>query len=471
MIELKLKKKVQVGSMQSISIDEIIQITRGELLQGNRSLSITNVAIDSRKIKNNDLYVPIIGETNNGHEYISQACSNGGRVCLTEERNRSFPAEMTVIYVVSTLAAMKALAGFNRHRYSIPVIAITGSSGKTTTKDLVASVLSQKYRTLKTDGNFNNEYGIPQTLCNLESDHQIAVIEMGMDHLGDISKSIQLVDPDISVITNVGLSHIERLKTQENIYLAKREILQTLTCEGIAYINGDDAFLKKITAENNRYQVRTFGLRGEHTVKALNYTSNQAGLEIQVEWGDRNEVFTFNYPGEHNVYNCLVAIGLGYFYEMAQPEIQKGLDAFVPSGNRMDIFTIDEIKIINDSYNANPDAMRASLDVLAALGRDYKRKIAILGDMLEMGEYGLGAHLEVGNYARDKADVLIGVGNLGRSICQGYENAGQVYQVTDALAAGACLKEIVQPEDIILIKASRGMGLERIIDFIKEGGQ
>lgn len=455
--------------MESISVDEILHITQGELLQGTRSLAITNVAIDSRKIKNNYLYVPIVGETNNGHDYISQACSNGGRVCLTQERNRSFPVEMTVIYVASTLAAMKALADFNRHRYRIPVIAITGSSGKTTTKDLVAAVLSQKYHTLKTEGNFNNEYGIPQTLFNLGPDHQIAVIEMGMDHRGDISKSIELVDPDISVITNVGLSHIERLKTQENIYLAKKEILQTLSSEGMAYINGDDEFLKKITVADNRYQVRTFGLQGAHNVTARNYTSTQAGLEIEVEWEQRNEVFTFNYPGEHNVYNCLVAIGLGYFYKMTQPEIQKGLDAFVPSGNRMDIFTFGEIKVINDSYNANPDAMRATLDVLAILGRDYKRKIAILGDMLEMGEYGPAAHLEVGRYARDKADILIGVGQLGQEICRGYENAGQVYQVSDALAAGACLKEIVQPEDIILIKASRGIGLERVIDFIKEG--
>ena len=457
--------------MESISIDEILHITRGELLQGNRSLAITNVAIDSRKIKNNYLYVPIVGETNNGHDYITQAYSNGGQVCLTEERNRSFPAEMTVVYVASTLAAMKALAGFNRQRYNIPVIAITGSSGKTTTKDLVAAVLSQKYHTLKTEGNFNNEYGIPQTLFNLGPDHQIAVIEMGMDHLGDISKSIQLVKPDISVITNIGLSHIERLKTQENIYLAKKEILQTLSSEGIAYINGDDEFLKKIAVEKTTYQVKTFGLQGAQTVTARNYTSTPAGLEIEVEWEQRKEVFTFNYPGAHNVYNCLVAIGLGYFYEMTQAEIQKGLDAFVPSGNRMDIFTLGSIKVINDSYNANPDAMRATLDVLATLGRDYRRKIAVLGDMLEMGEYGPAAHLEVGRYARDKADILIGVGELGWSICQGYENAGTVYQVTDALAAGVCLKEIIQPADIILIKGSRGVGLERVIDFIKEGGQ
>ncbi|MBI4855688.1 MAG: UDP-N-acetylmuramoyl-tripeptide--D-alanyl-D-alanine ligase [Acetobacterium woodii] len=457
--------------MESISIDEILHITQGELLQGTRSQAITNVAIDSRKIENGYLYVPIIGESNNGHDYINQAFLNGCTVCLTQEKERSFPEGLAVIFVDSTLAAMKALAGFNRHRYHLPVIAITGSSGKTTTKDLVAAVLAQKYNTLKTEGNFNNEYGIPQTLFNLESDHEMAVIEMGMDHLGDISKSIQIVEPDIGVITNVGLSHIERLKTQENIYLAKKEILQTLKSQGIAYVNGDDVFLKKLSEEQNNFEIRTFGIHGDHTVKALDYRSHQDGLEIQVAWEDRSERYTFNYPGEHNVYNCLVAIGLGYFYKMSQAQIQKGLDAFVPSGNRMDIFTIGETKVINDSYNANPDAMRASLDVLATLGRDYKRKIAILGDMLEMGEYGPPAHYEVGNYAKDKADLLIGVGELGQQICNGYGDSGEVYHVLDALAAGEYLKKIVQPNDIILIKASRGMGLERIIDFIKEGNR
>lgn len=457
--------------MESISIDEILHITQGELLQGTRSQAITNVAIDSRKIKDGYLYIPIIGETNNGHDYINQAFLNGGAVCLTQEKERSFPEGLTVVFVNSTLEAMKALAGFNRHRYNLSVIAITGSSGKTTTKDLVAAVLAQKYHTLKTEGNFNNEYGIPQTLFNLEPDHEMAVIEMGMDHLGDISKSIQIVEPDISVITNVGLSHIERLKSQENIYLAKKEILQTLKSDGIAYVNGDDSFLKKLNGESHDFQIRSFGIHGDHAVKALDYRSHQEGLEIQVAWEDRNERYTFNYPGEHNVYNCLVAIGLGYFYKMSQDEIQKGLDTFVPSGNRMDIFTIGETKIINDSYNANPDAMRASLDVLATLGDKHKRKIAILGDMLEMGEYGPPAHYEVGNYAKDKADLLIGVGELGQEIGRGYGNAGAVYQVSDALAAGECLKEIIQPDDIILIKASRGMGLERVIDFIKEGNR
>ncbi|AFA47746.1 UDP-N-acetylmuramoyl-tripeptide--D-alanyl-D-alanine ligase [Acetobacterium woodii] len=455
--------------MESISIDEILQITQGKLIQGTRELFVNHVTIDSRKLEGEALFVPIIGENNNGHDYINQFFLNGGKVCLSQEQKRVIPEGMTVIAVNSTLEALKALAGFNRHRYNIPVVAITGSSGKTTTKDLVAAVLSQKYNTLKTEGNFNNEYGIPQTLLNLGPDHQLAVIEMGMDHLGDISKSIQIVEPDISIITNVGLSHIERLKTQENIYLAKKEILQTLKNDGIAYVNGDDHFLKKIQSETNNYQVRTFGIEGQHTVKAIDYHSSHNGLEIQVGWENRNELYTFNYPGKHNVYNCLVAIGLGYFYGMTQAEIQAGLNAFVPSGNRMDIFITGTVKVINDSYNANPDAMRASIDVMEVLGHEYQRKIAILGDMLEMGEYGPPAHYEIGNYASGKVDVLIGVGNLGKEICRGFGNAGEVFEVSDAQAAGECLEKIIAPNDIILIKASRGMGLEKVIDFIKAG--
>jgi UDP-N-acetylmuramoyl-tripeptide--D-alanyl-D-alanine ligase len=378
---------------------------------------------------------------------------------------------MTVILVSSTLEAMKALASFNRHRYQLPVVAITGSSGKTTTKDLVAAVLSQKYVTLKTEGNFNNEYGIPQTLFNLGPEHEIAVIEMGMDHLGDISKSIDIVNPDVSVITNIGLCHIERLKTQENIFLAKKEILLTLGENGVAYVNGDDPFLFKLSNEQQPYRIETFGIQGDHTVKALSYESNHEGLKMEVEWKGMKESYQFDYPGVHNVYNCLTAIGLGYLFKMKHDEIQKGLKAFKPSGNRMDIFTRGEIRIINDSYNANPDAMRASLDVLDTLGSEYRRKIAVLGDMLEMGEFGPPAHFEVGEYARSKTDVLIGVGNLGREICRGFDNAGEVYSVSDAREAGKCIENIIRPGDIVLVKASRGMGLEKVLDFIKEGGK
>lgn len=462
-----MKDQVRLA-MDSITIDKIIEITQGLMLQGDSHQEITGVAIDSRKINPGDLYIPIVGENTNGHIFIKKAYENGATVTLTQEEALDFPEGMTVILVGSTLEAMKALANFHRHRYLIPVIAITGSSGKTTTKDLVGAVLSQKYRILKTQGNFNNEYGIPQTLFQLGSDHEIAVIEMGMDHIGDISNSILSVDPDIAVITNIGLAHIEVLKTRENIFRAKKEILQTLGNGKIALINGDDPLLMKIMDDENKFKVISLGIHGKYDLKVLEYASHSQGLNIKVLWEGEQEDYTFAYPGEHNVYNCMVAIRLGHHFLMTASEIQKGLNTFSPSGNRMDIFSVNEMKIINDSYNANPDAMKGALDVLKVMKTDHKRSIAILGDMLEMGEHGPKAHVEIGEYAKTRADILIGVGPLGKEICKGYgEGHGSVYQVKDAEAAGVCIASIMTSGDIILIKASRGVGLEKTIDYIK----
>lgn len=454
--------------MESIMINKILDITRGELLQGEINQEITGVVIDSRTVKPGDLYIPIVGENNNGHIFIKDGFKNGGMITLTQEKEMDFPGKMTVIFVPSTLEAMKALASYHRHRYTLPVIAITGSSGKTTTKDLVGAVLSRKYCILKTQGNFNNEYGIPQTLFQLEPKHEMAVIEMGMDHLGDITKSINEVDPDISVITNIGLTHIEILKTQENIFLAKKEILQTLGNGKIALVNGDDPFLRKLRSEEHAFEVKSFGFHGEHNLKILDYTSHSRGLNMKMDWEGQMESYTFAFPGKHNIYNCMVAIWLGHYFKMTPQEIQKGLDAFVPSQNRMDIFSVHDMMVINDSYNANPDAMKGALDVLNTMKTEYKRSIAILGDMLEMGDYGPVAHFKTGEYAQIKADILIGVGPLGEDICRGYgSDNGQVYHVSDAKAAGECVASIMATGDIILIKASRGMGLEKTIDYIK----
>lgn len=449
-------------------VEKILELTQGELLQGEINREMTGITIDSRRIKSGDLYIPIVGENNNGHIFITDVFENGGMITLTQEKNRNYPEKMTVIFVPSTLEAMKALARFHRHRYHLPVIAITGSSGKTTTKDLVEAVLSQKYCTLKTQGNFNNEYGIPQTLFCLEPKHEIAVIEMGMDHLGDITKSIELVDPDISVITNIGLTHIEILKTQENIFLAKKEILQTLGNEKIALINGDDPFLRKLKNEEHSFQIKSVGFQGDHDLKILDYTSHSRGLNMKTVWEGQKENYTFAYPGEHNIYNCMVAIWLGHYFKMTSSEIQKGLDAFVPSDNRMNIFQVGKMTVINDSYNANPDAMKGALNVLSTMKTDHKRSIAVLGDMLEMGDHGPEAHFKTGEYAQTRADILIGVGPLGADICKGYgSQQGQVYHVSDAITAGKCIASIMAPGDIILIKASRGMGLEKTIDYIK----
>lgn len=455
--------------MDKINFKKLLEIVDGKWIQGECNAIIDSIEIDSRKIGENGLFIPIIGEKNNGHDYMHDVFQKGGKISLTQEMDRDFPDDMIIIKVESTFKSLQDLANYNRHRNKASVVAITGSSGKTTTKDLVDSVLSQKYKTLKTQGNFNNEFGIPQTLLGLDSNHEIAVIEMGMDYLGDIEKSIELVDPDIAVITNIGLAHIEILKNQENIFKAKKEILKTLSGENIALINGDDPYLRRLLKEENEFSVKSFAIRQKSDLVVSFYESTAKGLFIVID----NESYFFAYPGEHNLYNCLVAIWLGKYYGLTCTEIQKGLDAFKPSKNRMDIFNDQGIKFIDDSYNANPDAMRAALDVLDTLAEGEKiegkkRRIAILGDMLEMGDYASQAHYEIGEYARNKVDILITVGEISIEINRGFKALEYNIHLKDIKETIDFVKEIAKVGDVILVKGSRGIHLDQLITAVKE---
>lgn len=453
--------------MEKVSLEQLVKITEGRLIQRGNTDWIEGAAIDSRKIEKNDLFIPIKGEKVDGHRFIETAAQKGCSASFTETEGLDFPEGVSIILVESCLEAMKALAKYNRERYDIPVIAVTGSSGKTTTKDLIASVLSQKYNTLKTQGNFNNEYGIPQTLFNLMPEHEIAVIEMGMDHLDDIRKSIGEVRPHIGVITNIGTAHIEILKTQDNILAAKKEIFETMGAGDIALLNGDDVYLNKIKEDEEPFSVVRVGIKGEDlSLKAEQVESSAQGIRFEAD----GEHFHFAYPGIHNVYNCLTAIWLGRYYQMTHEEIQRGLDAFKPSGNRMDIVKVRETTVINDSYNANPDAMKAALDMLWDMGKS-SRRLAVLGDMLEMGEMAESGHLEIGAYAAEKADVLIAVGPESKAYIKG---AGasladeRCFWTADAEGAGELLRKLMAPGDVILIKASRGMHLEKTLEMIQE---
>ncbi len=455
--------------MNKINYDKLLDIVGGQWLQGSKNGFIDGVFIDSRKLKGDGLFIPIVGANNDGHDYMAEVFKQGGQIALSQDKNRDFPKGMAIIAVESTFASLQALAGYNRHHCQAAVIAITGSSGKTTTKDLVASVLSQKYKTLKTEGNFNSEFGIPQTLLRLNGDHQMAVIEMGMDQLGDIAKSIDLVDPQLALITNIGLSHIEILKNQDTIFKAKKEILKNLKKNNVALVNGDDPYLSRLVGANNDFVVKTIGRSEKADLGVSSYQSGPEGLSMVVA----GENYHFSLPGRHNLYNCLMAIWVGKNYGLSRQEIQAGLLAFKPSKNRMAIFDSGGVKFIDDSYNANPDAMRGALDVLAALakedrGKGPKRRIAILGDMLEMGDYASLAHHEIGRYARDKVDVLITVGELSDKINDGFKLTKNNFHVVDVDQAIMSLKQIKQAGDVILVKGSRGIGLDQLITAIKE---
>lgn len=447
---------------------ELAAITGGTIVKQGET-SIMGVITDSRKVTAGDLYIPIIGENNDGHVFISQACDNGAAAVLCQadhldDVKSQVPDGVTLISVDKTFEAFKAIAGANRARYGIPIVAVTGSAGKTTTKDLIAAVLSQKFNTMKTQGNFNNEVGVPLTLLTLTPAHEAAVVEMGMNHMGEIARSISLVRPHIGVITNIGSAHLENLGTKDNTLKAKMEIFGTMGKDDIALLNGDDEYLNKI--QDVPYQVFRVGIDGDNLdLRAENIEEAASGLTFDAG----GTTFHFRLPGTHNVYNCLMAIWIGRYYGLTDQQIQRGLDAFVPSGNRMKPIKVGDIEFINDAYNANPESMRAAIDSVTTSAKGPV--IGVLGDMLEIGKKTNVQHFEVGKYAMHKMAGVIAVGPLARSIYEGAlsaENGRPLAYAKDLDEAVKALKDMAEPGDTVLLKASHSMALDKIVDMYKE---
>lgn len=466
MVKTTNQKKTNEMAFEPWSVETVAAITQGKVV--HPGAAICGIVTDSRQVKLGDLYIPIIGEHNDGHGFIDAACANGAAAVLCDSDH--LPAwqgkiDAGIVGVADTFEAMRALAAANRARYDIPVVAVTGSAGKTTTKDLIASVLSMGYQTMKTQGNFNNEVGVPLTLFQLTPAHEAAVVEMGMNHLGEIARSIGEVRPHIGVITNIGSAHLENLGSKENTFKAKMEIFGTMGKDDIALINGDDPYLHRIAGE--AYRVVRVGIREPAVdLKAEAIREDLSGLHFEAG----GVSFHFKLPGIHNVYNCLMAIWIGRYYHLDDVAVQAGLDAFEPSGNRMQMVAAGGLHFVNDAYNANPESMRAAMDTVCAVAKG--RKIAVLGDMLEIGEHAEAQHRAVGEYAGTHMDAVIGVGEWAEALCAGARSAAPNHPAVAAAtvdAAAQILGEIAQTGDTVLIKASHSLSLDRIIDRIKTG--
>ena len=462
--------------MEKLTIHEVLKAVNGELLNYIHDIhdkKITGISIDSRTVSEGQLFIPIRGEHFDGHDFIEQSIFNGAIAYLTEKKDIIYP-DTNIILVENTIEALQNLASYYRSKFNIPFIAVTGSSGKTTTKDMIASVLGEKLNVLKTQGNFNNEIGLPLTVFQLESTHRIAVIEIGMNHTGEIRRLVNIVKPDIAIITNIGLTHIEHLGSQDNIFKAKREILETLTRDQTALLNGDDPFLS--TIDNELFKTVFLGIHGNKLDgKAFDIHSKKMGIDFKYKdlKNLEEEDYSLKLPGVHNVYNSMFAIYIGKHFGLSKEEIQSGLNHFKPSKMRMDIIHHGGLTIINDAYNANPDSMKAALEVLKNSGNN--RKIAILGDMLEMGEWLKTAHLEIGKYVKQlNIDLLIAIGQAAQYYVEGSIEHGmeknQALYVKNNKEAIDLLKSILNKGDIILIKGSRGMKLEEIVSFLQERG-
>jgi len=455
--------------MISFDCAELVEAVHGELLWGSAEQVFVGVTTDSRKVAKNNLFIPLVGEKFDGHDYIEQCFRAGTAVCLTEKPIPQLD-NAAAILVKDTAKALRDLATWHRNKYDIPVVGITGSVGKTSTKDIISCVLAKHYEVLKTQGNFNNEIGLPLTLLNLNSTHELAVIEMGMSGFGEISRLTAISQPQIAVITNIGVSHIEKLGSQQGILKAKLEILEGLKPEGLVVLNGDDPLLRELKGKLN-FKTVYYGMNSELDYVAQDYESlGEAGTRFNIKLVNRTYKVNLPVPGIHNVYNALAAIAVGIEMNIPMKVIIDGIAQYSPGNMRQNIVTYNGMKIINDAYNASPQSMQAALNVLEELC-SKTRGIAVLGDMLEMGDMAKELHYSVGRFIKDKKiDYLITVGRDSKNIMQAVADSGnqkiKLQHFDNNNDALKYVLNIIRQGDFILIKGSRGMKMEQIADGI-----
>lgn len=457
--------------MERLTLEQILFAVQGKCLNtvDTGNISITSVSTDSRNVKKDSLFIPLKGESFDGHLFIESAFEKGASIALTQEELEPKGNDV-LVWVKDTKKALADLASYYRSQFALPVIAVTGSVGKTSTKDLIASVLESKYKVHKTQGNFNNEIGLPLTIFGLEKEHEVLVVEMGMNHFGEIHNLTKIARPYIAVITNIGVSHIEHLGSREGILKAKCEILDGMNQEGILIVNGEDDLLKNLTIDNT---LITYGKSPTHLYYATEIkATDTAAISARIHTPISNMEITIPALGEHMIDNALAAIAIAQYLNLSTKEIIDGLLAYQPSKMRMDLqTTTNGVGVINDAYNASPESMKAAIEVLTTIP-NTKRRIAILGDMFEMGKYAKGLHYEVGQYIGKKAniDLLVTVGELSKFIYEGAEEQGMSkekilhFQTQEDLILN--IKWLIQPQDLVLIKASRGMKLEKTVEEI-----
>ncbi len=453
--------------MQTMTINDILKATGGELLSGDKDKEIKDITTDSRKAVSGVLFIPLIGEKFDGHEFINAAFDLGAAAVLTQKETEMLVGK-TIIRVDDTLKALGDIARYYKQQHNVPTVAVTGSVGKTTTKDMLASVLSQKYNTLKTQKNFNNHIGLPWTIFGLEKEHEAAVLEMGMNHFGEIAYLASIGRPDVAVITNIGQSHIENLGSREGIFKAKMEMTKLFTKDNTLIVNGDDDFLST-TKGMGDYKVVYYGIKNpENDVYARNIENNGLnGVRFTAVVDGKEYNIEVNVPGEHNVYNALAAICVGREFGVPMDKIIEGIRSFKLTAMRLAVEEHEGITIINDCYNASPDSIRAALKVLSTA--ESKRKIAILGDVLEMGDFAQQAHYDLGkDVVESGADMLITAGENMKHLAQGARDNGMENVVTFDKTLEVCnfAKEEIKSGDAVLIKASHGMHFEEVYNTI-----
>lgn len=452
-----------------LSLKEIAKITDGVLISGNPEDEVYDLCIDSRVAKKGDLFVPLLGANTDGHHYLQSALKEAA-ASLCSKEGISVPKDKGLILVKDTEKAMDAIGVYYRKQTDKPMIAVTGSVGKTTTREMIAHVLSSSKKVYETKGNYNSTIGVPITLVRMELDSDCFVLECGTNHFHEIAQITDMVNPNIGVVTMIGVSHLENFLTRENILKEKMDIAKNMKESDVLFLNGDDTYLSHLEENEIRpaSQIIYFGHGENAKAKASDSKYEDGFMTFMYENEGVVKKVRLSVLGEHNVLNATVSLAIAQYLGIDMDAAVKSLESF--SGLRQRLIASEKALILDDCYNASPDSMKASLNVLMDIPCKG-RKIAVLGDMYELGQEEQEFHEEVGRYAAQlELQELITIGNLGEHIGVGARNAGADFIITSFLTKEEALEYLLKKlkkEDLVLVKASNGLHLNQLVDMLK----
>jgi UDP-N-acetylmuramoyl-tripeptide--D-alanyl-D-alanine ligase len=456
--------------MNPLSISQIVDFAGARLEQGDGNASVERISTDSRTLKKGELFVALHGQNFDGHKFVEDVAKSGGAGSIVDLNWREkVLAQFAIIRAADTLLAYQNLAANYRKSLPINVLAITGSNGKTSTKDFAASVLGRRFRVTKTQGNFNNHVGLPRTILEATSQHEVGVWEIGMNHPGEVAPLAKIAAPDAAIITNIGVAHLEFMGTREAIAKEKSALAEAVGANGTVILNADDSFSKQIASLTRAYVI--FAGTKEGTIRAIEIQQSADGSDFTIIEGAHRCRAQLPVPGLHMVQNALLAVAAGRAFGLSLEEAAAGLASAPLAKARLQVKEINGVQFLDDSYNANPDSMKAALQTLVELDADGKR-IAVLGEMRELGKETQRGHEEVGETAAAfKIDQLIGIGKMGEVIAQAAEKAGLENSATvgSTSEAAELLLSVAAPGDLVLIKGSRLARTEGVIEaFAKQ---
>lgn len=450
----------------TLAIKEILDCTQGRLIIEGTHKNVNGVSIDTRNIIDEDIFFAIGGSNFDGNKYIFDAINKGVKLCIIDkiyfDKGKFKVYDVSIILVDDTLKALERLALYVRSKLNIKIIAVTGSVGKTTTKDLIYDFLSCKFRTYKTKGNFNNHIGMPLSLINIDDDAEIGIFEVGMSGFNEIDHLVSILKPHIGVITNIGVSHIEFLKSRENILKAKMEIVNYFTYKDILILNNEDDLLRCVNSSD--FLVHRIGFSENCDMYAINHQVFLDGIKFDTIYNGRNVTISIPILGKHNILNALIALKICEIFNIEIDMLKSKFDTITTSSMRQEIVNYKDMVIINDCYNASPSSMKSGIDVLSLYD---KEKVCILGDMNELGDESYIYHEKVACYAKDKIDKLIAIGRYKDSYYKGFGDGNKCYKFDSIDEFSESIPKLLNGNEAVLIKASRSARFERILDLIR----